>query len=169
MAKEVAKRCTCDLIVDGFCGAGGNAIQFAFTCKKGLSNPNIFNLLLTMFVSVIAIDIDPKKIELARNNAEVYGVADRIEFIVGDFMQLANAIKADVVFLSPPWGGPTYLKSKTYELDEVLLPVPVTQLLNCARTISKNIALYLPRNSNVHPVSVIYFMQTFFLSNSTHN
>lgn len=42
------------------------------------------------------------KIELARNNAKVYGVDDRIEFIVGNFMELAPSLKADVVFLSPP-------------------------------------------------------------------
>jgi trimethylguanosine synthase len=64
-------RCQCDLIIDGFCGVGGNAIQFAFTCER-----------------VIAIDIDPHKIQLARQNAAVYGVEDRIEFIVGDFFQV---------------------------------------------------------------------------------
>ena len=31
--------------------------------------------------SVIAIDIDPKKIEMAKQNARVYGVEDRIEFV----------------------------------------------------------------------------------------
>ena len=62
--------------MDGFCGVGGNAIQFAFTCER-----------------VIAIDIDPTKIELARHNAAVYGVADRIEFIVGDFFKVLPTIK----------------------------------------------------------------------------
>ena len=52
---------------------GGNAIQFAFTCNH-----------------VIAIDIDPHKIALARHNAAVYGVADRIEFIVGDFFNVSS-------------------------------------------------------------------------------
>lgn len=63
------------------------------------------------FFSVIAIDIDAKKIEMARHNAEIYGVADRIEFIVGDFLQLSESLRADVVFLSPPWGGPDYVKN----------------------------------------------------------
>ena len=59
---------------------------------------------------MIAIDIDPAKIALARQNAAVYGVADRIEFIVGDFFQVVPQLAgADVVFLSPPWGGPEYL------------------------------------------------------------
>lgn len=34
---------------------------------------------------VIAIDIDPKKIEMAKQNARVYGVEDRIEFIQGQW------------------------------------------------------------------------------------
>lgn len=59
-------------------------------------------LIKSYVLLVIAIDIDPKKIELAKHNASVYGVADRIEFIVGDFFLLAPSLKADVVFLSPP-------------------------------------------------------------------
>jgi len=35
IAKEIAKVCSCDTIIDGFCGVGGNTIQFAFTCNKG--------------------------------------------------------------------------------------------------------------------------------------
>ncbi|CAG5097607.1 Similar to TGS1: Trimethylguanosine synthase (Homo sapiens) [Cotesia congregata] len=54
IAMHIAERCRCDTIVDAFCGAGGNAIQFAFTCER-----------------VIAIDIDEGKIELARNNAKL--------------------------------------------------------------------------------------------------
>jgi trimethylguanosine synthase len=131
IAKHIAQRCKCDVIVDGFCGAGGNSIQFAFTCKR-----------------VIAIDIDPKKIELARNNAEIYGVADRIEFIVGDFFQLAPGLKADVVFFSPPWGGPSYLKEVVYDLESMLLPVPISTLLEVGRAITSNIAVFLPKNSN---------------------
>ena len=38
IARHIAKRCRCDLIVDGFCGVGGNAIQFAFTCERGESS-----------------------------------------------------------------------------------------------------------------------------------
>lgn len=41
VAKHTAKRCKCDVIIDAFCGAGGNAIQFAFTCEKG----TLFNMI----------------------------------------------------------------------------------------------------------------------------
>lgn len=69
--------------------------------------------------AVIAIDIDPEKLHLAKNNAEVYGVADRIEFILGNYLDLAPKLAADVVFLSPPWGGPEYLSTDIYDLNVV--------------------------------------------------
>jgi trimethylguanosine synthase len=65
---------------------------------------------------VIAIDNDPTRLRLARHNALQLGVADRIEFILGDYTDFATAWEKgqerrkikddgiDVVFLSPPWG-----------------------------------------------------------------
>ena len=69
---------------------------------------------------MIAIDLDPEKIECARHNAAIYGVADRIEFIVGDYLQLAPSLKADVVFLSPPWGGPNYSQAELFDIKTMI-------------------------------------------------
>ena len=41
-----------------------------------------------MCFPVIAIDIDPEKLRLAKINAAVYGVADRIEFVLGDYFKV---------------------------------------------------------------------------------
>ncbi|XP_013192782.2 uncharacterized protein LOC106136700 [Amyelois transitella] len=130
VAAHIADKCAYDVVLDAFCGAGGNTIQFAATCKK-----------------VIAIDIDPAKIEMARHNASVYGVSDNIEFIVGDFFQLAPTLEADMVFLSPPWGGPKYSENYEYDIETMLEPKPASKLMEAARSISSNIALYLPRNT----------------------
>ena len=35
IAKHIAERCRCDVVVDAFCGVGGNAIEFAKTCERG--------------------------------------------------------------------------------------------------------------------------------------
>ena len=75
-----------------------------------------------MLFSVIAVDIDPEKIACARHNAQVYGVADRIDFIQGDFLKLAPSLKADVVFLSPPWGGPDYLQAEVFDIQTMMQP-----------------------------------------------
>lgn len=68
---------------------------------------------------MIAVDIDPKKIELARKNAAVYGVLDKIQFVLGDFLELAPRLRGDVVFLSMPWGGPEYLQSDSFDLRHI--------------------------------------------------
>ncbi|KAJ8785388.1 hypothetical protein J1605_006985 [Eschrichtius robustus] len=71
---------------------------------------------------VIAVDIDPVKIDLACNNAEIDGVADKIEFICGDFLQLASRLKVEVVFFSPPWGGPDYTTAEIFDISTMTSP-----------------------------------------------
>lgn len=106
---------------------------------------------------MIAIDIDPIKIEYARHNAAIYGVDDRIDFMNGDSFSLAPKLKvriymiivqifkfvknvcinklnmdgnencnsymqADIVFMSPPWGGPAYSKVKKFDINTMLKP-----------------------------------------------
>ncbi|XP_052774682.1 trimethylguanosine synthase-like [Mya arenaria] len=135
IAEHIADRCRCDVILDAFCGAGGNSIQFAFTCER-----------------VIAVDIDPVKVELARHNAAVYGVEDRIEFIVGDFLEVGPTLKADVVFLSPPWGGPRYLSADVFDL-ETMMAINTFEIVKVSRQISDNIALFVPRNTDINQLT----------------
>ena len=93
---------------------------------------------------------------MARHNATIYGVQDKIEFIVGSFFDLVHGLKADVVFLSPPWGGPNYMQKDTvYDLEEFLQPVAASKLLQETRKITKNIAIYLPRNSNSKQLALL--------------
>jgi hypothetical protein len=37
IATQIAERCRCDVVLDAFCGVGGNAIAFARTCQHGTS------------------------------------------------------------------------------------------------------------------------------------
>ncbi|KAJ1972984.1 RNA methylase protein [Dimargaris verticillata] len=129
IAIHIADRCRAKVVVDAFCGVGGNTIQFARTCDK-----------------VIAIDIDPQRLSCAKHNAHIYGVDHKIQFILGDFMDLAPSLKADVVFLSPPWGGPAYLKQPQFDL-ETMIPLNGARIFSLAHQITPNIAYFLPRNS----------------------
>ncbi|KAK9471356.1 RNA cap guanine-N2 methyltransferase-domain-containing protein [Dipodascopsis tothii] len=130
IAEHFANACNPRVVVDAFCGAGGNTIQFAQYCDR-----------------VIAIDVNPTTLACAQHNAEIYGVSDKIEFILGDFFDYVSHIQADAVFLSPPWGGPSYLMADIYDLDN-MAPYNLPTLLKASRIISPNTALYLPRNSN---------------------
>jgi trimethylguanosine synthase len=74
---------------------------------------------------VIAIDNSPIRLALARHNAAIYGVVDRIDFVLADFVQFAKVLASspsrrsiDVVFLSPPWGGIDY---QTFSSPEATL------------------------------------------------
>lgn len=137
VAKQTARRLAGDIIVDAFCGCGGNAIQFAKTCNR-----------------VVAIDIDTSKLAMAKHNASIYGVAHKIEFVHADFMQFAGStrLRPDYVFLSPPWGGPEYQKQATFDIETNLLPLGASELMQHARRLSDNIGIFLPRNSNMKQV-----------------
>lgn len=128
IAEHIAARLACDVVVDPFAGCGGNVIQLARTCQH-----------------VIAIDIDPAKIRMAQHNARVYGVAHKIEWIVGDALALLPTLKADVVFLSPPWGGLGYSR-ELFQLDEMRVSgASGVELFALARQVAANVAYYLPK------------------------
>ncbi|CAL4969915.1 unnamed protein product [Urochloa decumbens] len=133
-ATQAARAAPGDRVVDAFSGCGGNAIQFA---ARGCR--------------VVAVEIDPRKAELAAHNARIYGVQDRIQFLVGDFYRLAPFLKADVVFLSPPWGGPSYIQAPVYTLD-MLQPKDGHTMFHAALKISPNIITFLPRTVDMNQV-----------------
>uniref|UniRef100_A0A3B4ZMB7 Trimethylguanosine synthase n=1 Tax=Stegastes partitus TaxID=144197 RepID=A0A3B4ZMB7_9TELE len=122
------------LVIDAFCGVGGNAIQFALTGKR-----------------VLAVDIDAVRLDMARHNAAIYNVADRIDFLQGDFLQLAPRLRGDVVFLSPPWGGPDYLTAEVFDIGAMMEPDGF-EIFRLAKMISDNIVFFLPRNADMDQV-----------------
>ncbi|EGC31939.1 hypothetical protein DICPUDRAFT_39172, partial [Dictyostelium purpureum] len=131
IAQHIAERCRCGTLVDAFCGSGGNVIQFSFTCNY-----------------VIAIDMDPLKLMMAKHNSLVYGHTEQntnIEFINSDSTRLSN-LKADVVFLSPPWGGPSYINSQIFYID-TMVPNGFDIFRNALK-VTPNIAYFLPRNTS---------------------
>ncbi|KAM0824643.1 hypothetical protein ACQ4PT_028887 [Festuca glaucescens] len=139
-AVQAARASPTGLVVDAFAGVGGNSIQFA---ARGCY--------------VIAVEIDPRKVELARHNARIYGVEDMIEFVVGDFFRLAPSLKADLVFLSPPWGGPSYNQAPIYTLD-MLKPKDGYTLFQAAQKIARNIIMFLPRNVDIVQVEELSWL-----------
>uniref|UniRef100_A0A3Q3KMZ9 Trimethylguanosine synthase n=1 Tax=Monopterus albus TaxID=43700 RepID=A0A3Q3KMZ9_MONAL len=134
------------LVIDAFCGVGGNTIQFALTGMR-----------------VLAIDIDPVRLELARHNAMVYGVADRIDFLQGDFLQLASRLRGDVVFLSPPWGGPDYLTAEVFDIKTMMEPDGF-EIFRLAKLISDNIVYFLPRNADMDQVCIFIIFMCGYIS-----
>ena len=63
-----------------------------------------------------------------------------------------HARKIDVVFLSPPWGGPEYLAGPTYSLTRTR-PEPAAELFRLARLMTPNVAFYVPRNTVLEDIA----------------
>jgi trimethylguanosine synthase len=119
------------VVLDAFCGCGGNAIAFA---KKN----NVY---------VIAVDNDLNRLRMAANNAKVYGIdPDNIVFVHADVVDALRSYSKgsrcidstppevsmeasgyrmgsvellpdtiDAIFLSPPWGGMGYENNGAFD------------------------------------------------------
>ncbi|XP_046919746.2 trimethylguanosine synthase 1 [Dermatophagoides farinae] len=135
LAKRYPNRCNAGFIImDPFCGAGGNVIQFA---------------LQSLIQKVYAIDIDPEKIAMAKHNARIYECDDKIEFICGDFFELTKHNRfrdlIDACFYSPPWGGPNYIDLKKFSLNH-MIPNGFDICRHTSKYLTPNIIVLLPRN-----------------------
>eukprot|EP00927_Polykrikos_kofoidii_P045761 TRINITY_DN39869_c0_g1_i1.p1 TRINITY_DN39869_c0_g1~~TRINITY_DN39869_c0_g1_i1.p1 ORF type:complete len:676 (-),score=85.50 TRINITY_DN39869_c0_g1_i1:327-2282(-) len=140
VARHIADRMQYGLVVDGTCGVGGNAIQFALTSER-----------------VIGVDVDQQRLMDARHNAGLYGVSDRIDFVCDDFVRFAanySGPQVDAVFLSPPWGGPSHLDAEYFSLKDVACP-DIVGLFSAAASISSRVVLYLPRHSDLHEIVIL--------------
>lgn len=125
---------------------------------------------------MIALDTSPIRLALARHNAVIYGVEDRIEFILCDYLSFARSYltlphcpgrrKIDAVFLSPPWGGPEYLagsaSDQPTEADQYpefsltsIQPIHGAELFKLTRKITNNVAYFLPRNTKLEEISAL--------------
>lgn len=123
------------VILDAFCGVGGNTIQFA-----------------KYFDKVLAVDLDPTRLSMARNNAEIYGVSDRITFIHGDVFEVLKEMGdegIDLVFMSPPWGGPDYISKPVFCARDDFFDGRGLELFQLGRSLSKNLILFLPRQCDI--------------------
>ncbi len=126
-ALQIAERTKGKTVLDAFCGVGGSAIGFARAGKE-----------------VLAIDINPSRIEMARHNAGIYGVSKNISFSVTSAHAAISQWECDSVYLDPPWGGPDYYKKDHFLLSS-FDPDPTT-IIQLAMAQKKEIVLTVPTN-----------------------
>lgn len=143
------KHCLPELqnVLDLFCGGGGNTIQFA-----------------RFFKEVYALDYNTDNIKCTLHNAALYGVDQKVHPIEFDWGKVQSSKgsrlllylneRVDVVFASPPWGGPSYTSQKVYNLDD-LMPLNIEDLLRTCFEISNNVCLFLPRTSDLKQLSEV--------------
>lgn len=83
------------IIIDCFAGVGGNTIAFARSKR---------------WTHIYAIEKDRDTIACAKQNAMIYGVAEKIIWIEADCFEVLDGALSQigeraVIFASPPWGG----------------------------------------------------------------
>lgn len=140
LAKVLVPRAKAAL--DVCCGGGGNTIQFA-----------------RYFEQLVGVDISSTNIACCEQNARVYGTKN-IHFVKGDWrgfqesldwvpegVELVNG-KFDVVFSSPPWGGPAVNKHESFDLHK-MRPFNIREIVTSMKKVSDNIFLFIPKNSNL--------------------
>ncbi|EEB08735.1 RNA methyltransferase Tgs1 [Schizosaccharomyces japonicus yFS275] len=140
IAEDIIKKYQPDVVIDAFSGCGGNTIQFA---KRAY---------------VIGLEIDPVKIAFARHNLDVYNVdQSRVIFMQGDVLDSLQSLKFPaqmrvVVFMSPPWGGPSYSQKDAYSLSD-LTPYPFEALYKQALKITPFVAAFLPKHTDLYELA----------------
>ncbi|MCB9758510.1 MAG: methyltransferase domain-containing protein [Alphaproteobacteria bacterium] len=115
------------VVLDGTCGVGAWAIAAA-------RQPEVSR--------VIAVDLHAGRLAMARHNAGLYGVAERIDFVCGDTLEALRQRPCDALLLDPPWGGRDYDRQRV-TLDD--LGMDLRPLLAAA---PERVVLKLPRSFN---------------------
>lgn len=119
-------------LTDATCGNGGNTIHFSL-----------------IFDKIIAIDKCPIHCDITQNNINVYNLKN-VTIMNKNYLQIFNLIKQDIIFIDPPWGGPSYKKYKNIKLY-----LNNIEISNIAFNIIKNkyaklIAIKIPYNYDLY-------------------
>lgn len=120
-----------DSVVELCCAVGITVIQLAKNINK-----------------VIAIDINQDRISDAKKNAALYGVQDKIEFIIGDALDrdLLKNISAEVAILDPDWSAEDTEKSVHVNSIDDTRPSMRKMFSLVKRYITPNIVIRIPKN-----------------------
>jgi 16S rRNA G966 N2-methylase RsmD len=118
------------IITDLTACVGGNTLSFA-----------------TQFDTVHSIEIDETRYNMLLHNVAVFGYTN-ITCLHGDAVQCINTLQQDVIFIDPPWGGPSYDSKRNIKLflngidlaDIVLLLLKHTKFI--AIKVPPHFALY---------------------------
>jgi trimethylguanosine synthase len=154
------------IVLDLFCGCGGNAIAFAAQKNVKL---------------VVCVDKDLQKLKKAHWNASIYGVQDKLLLVHADAgnvlsrycggkivtspkdedqseRQASLPEVIDAIFLSPPWGGIDYGNVGRHGYDLTCIKIAAEDGTQCdgqwlleqaTKALGqKGIAYFLPKNIN---------------------
>lgn len=93
------------LVWDGFVGVGGNAVAWCKECGLCLGS-----------------DINAERLAMAAHNVKNIYKMPNLELLQMDFRQVKHVFRkvdlVDLMFISPPWGGPSYNKATSSPIND---------------------------------------------------
>jgi len=95
--RSIVENIPAKTITDTTACVGGDTINFSLHYKK-----------------VYSIEINPENFKVLENNVDVFGCKN-IELYCGDSTKLTEWY-SDVVYIDPPWGGPSYRNVQNIQL-----------------------------------------------------
>ena len=76
-----------------------------------------------------------------------------LRFLLRYFLSLSPRLRADVVFLSPPWGGVDYTAASTFDVRTMMGGLDGAEILRCALLAAPNACYFLPKNVDLKQVA----------------
>lgn len=119
-------------ILDGTAGIGGNTISFAVHFKN-------------------VIGVEKNKVRYDYLTENIKNLNLDVKLINGNVLECLNTESYDLIFLDPPWGGPSYKYEKSLSLS--LDSKPLSDIVKELKQQNKIIALKLPFNYNMNDFS----------------
>ena len=152
IAKEITELIEGNIVVDAFCGAGGLTIATALYGKE-----------------VIAIDLDAKRLEMAKYNAKLFNCHKSIKFIQGDYLALIKEISCDSIILDPPWGGVDYNRVDEFKLKH--FNPNGKMIIDLALKYADTVVMRLPKNFDfyeIQPYNCLHLQENIFNDRLLH-
>ena len=126
-ASRIAKLISGSTVWDAFAGSGAVSIALALAGKK-----------------VIATELDSRRRDIIKHNAEVYGVLEKIDVLGLDAREHLSQLEADAVYLDPPWGGPDYYRKDLFAWSD--FDPPMEPFLSSALQKFREVVISVPSN-----------------------
>lgn len=138
------------VITDAMANVGGNTINF-----------------VNSFKFVNAIEINKVSFDCLKNNVELYADKDNYKLYNANYLEMAEDLVQDVVFIDPPWGGSFYKYYSSLHIH--FNSVSLSTLVSVLKT--RYVVLKLPFNMNLqrflldvnYKESTILFFQNIFI------
>lgn len=100
-----------------------------------------------VFRHVNAVELNPVHYKMLLNNLKVYKRTNAATYL-SDYLKVMTTLNQDVVFIDPPWGGPSYKKKRSVWLS--LSGVPIHDIVcQHVKMHTRLIVLKIPTNFSI--------------------